>query len=145
MQLRAYLLVATVVTGCAAHQPAVGGLPAQSTLEDAYATVRSGQKSSARAEGWMIEWVGEGRVRVLRENPVDPAGSASDAAITRRLRDELAPLRVHVRTEAGVVTLRGALGTQADALRAIRRALKEKGVSAVEVELRFPVNEASRR
>lgn len=138
------LVAATLVTGCAAHKPAVGGLPAEPTLEDAYATVRSGQRPSARAEGWVLEWVGDGRVRVLKENPVTEAGAASDSAITHRLREELAPLRVQVRTDAGVVTLRGWLGTQADALKAIRRALQEKGVSAVEIELRFPVNEARR-
>jgi osmotically-inducible protein OsmY len=138
------LVAATLVTGCAAHKPDVGGLPAEPTLEDAYATVRSGQRSSARAEGWVLESVGDGRVRVLKENPVAGVGDASDSAITHRLREELAPLRVQVRTDAGVVTLRGWLGTQADALKAIRRTLAEKGVSAVEIELQFPVNEAKR-
>jgi osmotically-inducible protein OsmY len=142
--MRWILLLATLVTGCASQKPAVGGLPAEPTLEDAYATVRSGQRSSARAEGWVLESVGDGRVRVLKENPVTEAGESSDAAITHRLREELAPLQVHVRTDAGVVTLRGWLGTQADALKAIRRALHEKGVSAVEIDLQFPVNQAKR-
>jgi hypothetical protein len=138
------ILLLTFVTACAAQKPAVGGLPATPTFENAYATVRSGREPTARAEGWVVEWAGEGRIRVLRENPIDVAGQSQDSTITRKVREQLSGLRVFVRTEAGVVTLRGWLGTQADAVRAIRAALRAEGVTAVDVELSFPVNEASR-
>lgn len=134
-----------LLSSCAipSKQAVVGGLPVEESFEAAYARVRSGARDSARASGWMIERAGVA-IRILREQPVNLDGRVPDVAITHKLRRALGP-DVEVHTDAGVVTLRGYVDTQWAAVHAIEAALHERGVTAVESELSYPINQAKAR
>lgn len=140
--MRRMLGLLLLLASCAvpSKQAVVGGIPVEESFEAAYARVRSGARDSARAGGWMIERAGPA-IRILREQPVNLDGRVPDVAITHRLRRAL-PRAVEVRTEAGVVTLRGFVDTQWAAVHAIQAAMRERGVTAVESELSFPINQA---
>src|SRR6476659_3784765 len=144
MRVRLALVIAALVTGCAAApRPNAGApVPPEESFESAFAAVHAGRKTSARAEGLTLEWVGEGHLRILRED-VDVAHLPSDEEIARSLRSALRPFGVQVQVHAGVVTLRGWLDSQYDAVRAVRAALGSRGVVAVNAQLGYPVNQAS--
>lgn len=125
------LVLVLFLTGCGhvAKAPAVGGVVATDTFADAWARVAGGKEPTARADGWMITRSKETVVRVMREEGMGGLSNVPDATLTRRVRAALGDSSLRVRTDAGVVTLKGDVGP-AD----VQRALEVKGVVAVSAD-----------
>lgn len=125
------LALLLLVTGCGpvAKAPAVGGVVASDTFADAWARVAGGKEPTARADGWMITRSKETVVRVMREEGMGGLSNVPDATLTRRVRAALGDSAVRVRTDAGVVTLKGDVGPAE-----VQRALEVKGVVAVSAD-----------
>jgi len=111
---------------------------------DAYDAVKSGAKETAQAGGLYLKQTGEGAVSVVSSAYTPTRRYVEDGWITTRIKSQYATdpnvksTRVHVRTDNGVVTLRGTVDSSFQAEAAIRRALETPGVIAVSSELQFP-------
>ncbi len=142
--------------GCA-HQaiaPSQGGIigGTEDTFESAYQAVRSGEKATARAGGWIIDRVGDGTIRVMRESGLDKTANAiSDEWIRSKIAGRFAldpdvkARDIKVDSDAGVVTLRGQVASEQEAIKAIQDALDLNGVLAVNSELQYPMSQANVR
>jgi osmotically-inducible protein OsmY len=151
------LALALGLAGCAHEQapPSSGGIGTRSeaTLEGAFDAVASGAQQTARAGGYIVERVNDDTVRVMREAGLERvAGGIGDAWIKTKieskfLADPGVKVRdIHVSSDAGVVTLRGQVRNESEAVRAIEDALNVNGVVAVNAQLDYPgQNQANRR
>ena len=134
------------LVGCA-HQPlgpSSGGIMSASepSMESAFHSVSAGEKQSARADGMVIERVSDHTIRVMPEAGIgkNPNGT-SDDTITNQIQARVGN-DVQVQSQAGVVTLRGQVASEHDALNVIHEALDTGGVMAVNTELSFPSTSA---
>jgi osmotically-inducible protein OsmY len=132
-----------LVAGCA-HQAGTTA-STEDELGRAYESVVSGAKDTARAGGYLIEKAGDSGVRVVREAPIGGlARDVTDTWITAKVKGKLATdkdvksSKMHVHTDAGLVTLEGTVESRGEALKAVRDALETDGVTAVNSELEFP-------
>lgn len=119
----------------------------ESAFDDAYRSVKSGVKKTVRAGDRLFSRAADGAVSVSRDaqNATGMAASVTtDALITTKIRSKLIVddlVRagdINVDTDAGVVTLRGAVRTPAEAERAIDLALQTDGVARVVSRLDWP-------
>ncbi len=152
----AFAAMGLTLAGCA-HQPAgpsqggiIGGT--EDTFEAAYDSVKSGAKATARAGGLVIDKVGDGTIRVMREAGLNKTANAvSDEWIRGKLKERYAmdpdvkAPEIKVDSDAGVVTLRGQVASQQQAMKAIQDALDVNGVLAVNSELEYPASQANVR
>jgi len=149
------LVLGLALAGCTheAPGPSMGGIGAraETTLEGAYDDVKSGAKATARAAGYVVEKVSDSTVRVMREAGLSRvAGGISDQWIRAKVKSKLAidpgtsARDIAVDSDAGVVTLRGTVANDTEAVRAIQDALDTNGVLAVNAELRG-TNQATRQ
>ena len=120
---------------------------ANSDFAAAYDSVKSGALQTAEAGSLAFKGVGEGAVQVTDKSKeaIGHAGAkTSDGWITTKVKTELATTKgvksgnVHVDTDGGVVRLSGTVESPGEAQRAIKTALKVKGVAAVDSQLRYP-------
>lgn len=149
MRLCHLALAIGLVTGCAheAMGPSMGGIggQAESSLEGAYESVKSGGKATARGNGFIVEKVSDQTVRVMREAGLSKvAGGVGDPWIANKVKRTVGG-DLEVESDAGVVTLRGKVGSQADAVKAIEDTLDVNGVIAVNAELAWPSSQATRK
>ncbi|HZS37349.1 MAG TPA: BON domain-containing protein [Polyangia bacterium] len=149
--------LAGILAGGCAHEtagPSMGGIGGRSeaTLDGAYDSVKSGAQATARAAGYVVERVSDSTVRVMREAGLNRVASGiSDAWIKTKIKSKMAvdpdvrARDIKVDSDAGVVTLRGEVQNQAEAVKAIQAALDTNGVLAVNAELASPANQADVR
>lgn len=144
------------LAGCA-HQSGetsqggiIGGT--EDTFEAAYDAVKSGAKATARSGGLVIDKVGDGTIRVMREAGLSKTANAvSDDWIRAKLKSRYAvdpdvkARDIKIDSDAGVVTLRGQVASQQEAIKAIQDALDLNGVLAVNSELMYPSSQANVR
>jgi hypothetical protein len=137
------VLCALVLTGCASRAarqpPRSPGEASQEPFGAAYESVRNG-RLVAHAGGWVMEKTSQGVVRVREEAiPARVGRVANDDWISSRLTGETpVPGQVSVRSDGGVVQLRGVVDDEQAARRIIGRALETPGVGAVDSELVWP-------
>jgi osmotically-inducible protein OsmY len=128
-------LVFLLASACAHQPPTVKA--SQDVLGRAYDEVASGTKQQAKAGGYVVKKGGEGDVRVMREGPSGGvATDVTDAWIAAKVKDKVAG--VQVRSDGGLVTLRGNVASRDQAMKAVRESLDTDGVTAVRSELQFP-------
>ncbi len=147
MRLESLAFAIVFAVGCAheAAPPSSGGIGSRSeaTLDGAFDSVMRGAQPTARAGGFVVERVNDRTVRVMREAGLERVGGGiSDASITSRVESAFSTdpdmQRLQVASDAGVVTLRGRLRSEGEAVRAIQNALDVNGVVAVNAELEYP-------
>jgi hyperosmotically inducible protein len=123
---------------------------AKSDFARAYDAVKSGASETATAGRLAFKGVGRGAVEVTDQSKeaLGKTGSKiEDSWITTKVKTELATTKgvksgdVHVDTDGGIVRLSGTVDRPETAERAIETALKVKGVTAVDSQLRYPTEE----
>jgi hyperosmotically inducible protein len=121
------------------------------TLALAYRSVASGTSEIASTGAYLVSRAGNQTVRVIRETPRETANAVSDGWITTKVKTKLGfepevkAGGVNVDTEAGVVTLKGVVKSEDEAMRAIETALDTDGVVAVDSQLQWPTRAARSR
>jgi hypothetical protein len=150
MRLPVAIVCALGLGGCAHHAmgPSEGGISAQpeTSFEGAFRSVASGRNATARGDGWIIERVSDNVMRVtpeagLKRTPMAMTDNDIENHVKERVGHDVGP-DVDVQTTAGVVTLRGSVPSEAQAIQAIRDALDTGGVMAVNSELAYPASTA---
>jgi hypothetical protein len=146
------VVICAAAAGCAheAYDQAAAATAAGASIdfEHAYVSVRSGARETARAGNWAFDRAGRDTVRVIRVELAGPSRGITDVEIANAIAERLAidpSVRgrdLSVAASAGVVTLRGWVGSPHEATRVIRTALDENGVIAVDAELNWPTAQA---
>jgi hyperosmotically inducible protein len=157
-RIRTVFVAGALLCGCAHSGPpeAEAGLPPASaaTFQEAWDSVKSGAQATARFGGYVIDRTESGAVRAYRvsREKVGGGGEAiSDAYLAGKVKSRLSQdpavdaHGVHVDADAGVVTLRGTVASDAQAAQAVRDALETGGVYAVNSELQYPSRQAGER
>ena len=122
------------------------------SLDEAYESVRSGAKTTARYGAYVIDRAQDGAVRVYRAAGGAAKGvgqDISDSTVTASVKTNLArdPMLssgdIHVETDAGVVKLTGEVHDRHEAARAIEATMNTGGVYAVDSHLKWPASQAT--
>jgi hyperosmotically inducible protein len=146
MKISSVMLGALLAFGCSSTRQAAR--ETGDTLASAYHRVASGASETARSGAYMLSRAGDQTVRVIQEAQRETANAVSDGWITTKVKTKLGSERgvkagdINVDTEAGVVTLRGGVKSEDEAMRAIESALDTDGVVAVDSQLQWPARAA---